>query len=464
MRKIMYTIMFVFFAGVLFLSGPAAAVDVKFSGQWLFEGWYEQNRNLVDVGGTGTSSKNSLGFADSSFLLTTKFQVADGLSLTTRARILDKIWGDKMGSTFQVSANGTSPDTQNRPYDTNRWMRENIEFERVYVTFKALKGQFDVGTQVTSMLGPDFGNTDESRPIIKYTYRTGPWNFYVLWQKETESEVRNSTGSSNSPASYSNMSDIDYDQWKYYVGYTAPTWDAGFGGTYYRDKSHRGDASPYTAVYHKLNPFARGTFGSFYVEAEVILMIGESKDYDPAASVISQDRRGWSWYGMARYNLGPVYFGGQYAYVQGDDPGTTERSETGYASGREYKPCLILLNSDRDKYLGALGNGTALQNNYSNKGSSNFSLYQGFVGYRPLPKLNLAASYTYMTLDKKPAGYLDDKVGNELDLSATYKLYDNLEYMVGFGYLWAGDAWKGTSASMVVGNDWLLMHRLTLNF
>jgi hypothetical protein len=36
--------------------------------------------------------------------------------------------------------------------------------------------------------------------------------------------------------------------------------------------------------------------------------------------------------------------------------------------------------------------------------------------------------------------------------------------MIGFGYLWAGDAFKGTSDANPVDNTYLIMHKLTLTF
>ena len=78
---------------------------------------------------------------------------------------------------------------------------------------------------------------------------------------------------------------------------------------------------------------------------------------------------------------------------------------------------------------------------------------QIFAGIKPIPKLDLKASFTSARLDKdcscneseSPRTSVD-----ELDLTATYKIYDNLSYMVGFAYLWAGDAFKGSNSSATV--------------
>jgi hypothetical protein len=93
-------------------------------------------------------------------------------------------------------------------------------------------------------------------------------------------------------------------------------------------------------------------------------------------------------------------------------------------------------------------------------------MWQVFVGMKPVPKLDLKASFTMAQADKDGAatGWVSKDYGNELDITATYKIYDNLSYMIGFAYLWAGDYFKGTDSSKGVDNDYLLTHKLTLTF
>jgi hypothetical protein len=59
---------------------------------------------------------------------------------------------------------------------------------------------------------------------------------------------------------------------------------------------------------------------------------------------------------------------------------------------------------------------------------------------------------------------VDSDLGHEVDLMATYKIYDNLSYMIGGAYLFAGDWFKGTNENNKVENDYLLTHKLTLTF
>jgi hypothetical protein len=104
----------------------------------------------------------------------------------------------------------------------------------------------------------------------------------------------------------------------------------------------------------------------------------------------------------------------------------------------------------------------------------NMVLYNAFVGVNPTPKLNIEAALTYATVDKKALSMtwatgvvteaVSDKLGTEFDVKATYKIYDNLTYMIGAGYLWTGDYFKGSNANTKVENNYILLNQLTLNF
>ena len=66
--------------------------------------------------------------------------------------------------------------------------------------------------------------------------------------------------------------------------------------------------------------------------------------------------------------------------------------------------------------------------------------------------------------NKGSAKYASKSMGTGFDITAKYQIYDNLSYMLGAGYLWTGDYSKGTNSTSVVGNDYLLMNRLSLSF
>ena len=77
--------------------------------------------------------------------------------------------------------------------------------------------------------------------------------------------------------------------------------------------------------------------------------------------------------------------------------------------------------------------------------------------------MDFGTSFTWAKVNEKKTA-LSDELGFELDVTATYKIYDNLTYMVGAGYLWTGDYFKGASATKPLGNDYLLTNNLQFVF
>jgi hypothetical protein len=165
----------------------------------------------------------------------------------------------------------------------------------------------------------------------------------------------------------------------------------------------------------------------------------------------------------ATANLGMAYFGGTIAYVSGDDPNTKDRQEGGTLNGgTDWNPCLILFNYyDRTYWVGTLaGDGGS-----TNSGPmSNAWFYQGRAGVKPIADLDIMASLSYASADKKPAGYVGGSYGWEADVTGTYKITNNLSYMLGIGYLFTGDYFKGTAGASQVGDDYMLINKLTLTF
>ncbi|HLZ18788.1 MAG TPA: hypothetical protein VKO67_04205, partial [Smithellaceae bacterium] len=90
---------------------------------------------------------------------------------------------------------------------------------------------------------------------------------------------------------------------------------------------------------------------------------------------------------------------------------------------------------------------------------------QLFGGVKPIDKLDIRASVSYATADKKPtAAWQYNDYGYELDLTATYKITNNLSYMLGGGYLFTGKYFKGTNDSNELRDNFLVLNKLTLTF
>ncbi|HUH65053.1 MAG TPA: hypothetical protein VLZ07_01355 [Syntrophales bacterium] len=432
---------------------PASAADVKFSGSYVAQGYYDNNRALLKDGGASVSN------VWQRLRVQTDFQIQEGLMFTTRFDALEKVWGAAR-STTATSTNLAGNDDES----------ENIKFTWAFVTFNIPGGNYGtlkVGYQEQGTWGTAFGDTGQQDygNRVKWDLTTGPWFWGARWDKVEGSKYYSPSGPAGNVGVATYEVDHDYEKYSVLGGYKWSKGDAGLQITYYRNTTTADNpATGYKSDYTLFYPYVRAQLGIVYIESEVGFLTGKDKDYNTAG--VNRDIKGWRGYIMASADLAPAYIGALAFYSSGDDIGTTDKNEGGAKIGTDFQPCLILWNYDLGRWNGALGgqNGMA-GTNVGGYNSDNVMAGQIFAGIKPVPKLDIKASYTTAQMDKDAVvGQVSKNIGSEFDISATYKIYDNLSYMVGFGYLWAGDAFKGSNAGAAIDNDYLITHKLTLSF
>jgi hypothetical protein len=76
------------------------------------------------------------------------------------------------------------------------------------------------------------------------------------------------------------------------------------------------------------------------------------------------------------------------------------------------------------------------------------------------------ASVSSAVADKTPQAVWESReYGYEIDLTATYKITNNLSYMLGAGYWMVGDYYKGTGdTGQDVDDNFMVINKLTLTF
>jgi hypothetical protein len=429
-------------AGLIFaFSTPIFAVDLKFSGEFYAAGIYLDKTSLKkDTATDGPSTA----FYFQRLRLRTDFVVSPGLTLVTRFDAMERAWGaarSTPGTTLAVDSYGTTAEN------------ENIAFDWAYIDYASPIGIFDVGIMNYGATGTIFGNNISPQGRIKYSYTIGP-----LTINAAISKVKDQSLTAKSPAV--TTTDADNDVYHLEGVYKWKNGLAGLNVNYHRTAENR-PPSGYKLDYTLPTLYTIAKFGPVDIQAELNYAFGKLREYDSGVGDVKLEN--WSGWIDAMATFGPIYFGGTFAYVSGDDPTTTDKQEGGTINGgRDWNPCLILFNYyDRTYWVGALaGNATS-----TNSGPmTNAWFYQGRVGVKPTDKLDVMASLSYSYADRKPIGYDSDKYGYEIDVTGTYKITNNLSYMLGVGYLFTGDYFKGTSASSSVSNDYLVINKLTLTF
>ncbi len=447
--------------GVVFGFPARASVDVKFSGEFFAGGLYLDKTALNKDGyympvkppvyvGPGVSTA----FYFQRLRLNTTFVIHPGLMLITRADIMKRAWGAAR------SASGTALDTGS---SGTKAENENIAIDWAYVQYASPVGIWRVGYMNDNIFGTVFADGAGPKGKVAWSYATGPW--YVTLQI-----VKMGDGSYTAKNTAVTASDVNNDKYCGAVRYTWKGGEAGLLAGVGRDSSNR-PAGQYKALFYTVIPYAVVQLGPVKLQAEADYFIGKWQIYETSQQDVRMDALA-AWFD-ATIDLGKFYAGGSVAYVSGDDPGSTDKLEANSLlvnGGRDWMPCLILFNSDLTYWAGGQAGfdpGLTPMNPYGTTAGpmTNAWFFQGRAGVRPVDKLDIMVSISYANADKKPtAAWRYNDYGYEVDLIATYKITNNLSYMLGAGYLFTGKYFKGASDLNNLHHDYLLINKLMVTF
>jgi hypothetical protein len=425
---------------IMAFSLPAYAVDVKVSGEYYAAGMY-LNKTRVDDAETNPSTA----FFYQRLRVGADFIVDPSLKLVTRFDAMERIWGGTRNTEKEppsLAADSAGSRSEN----------ENIAIDWAYINYVSPIGKFDIGIMNDGSTGTIFGNSYAPAARIKYSYTKAPFTLNLAYTK-----VKEKSYSVSNTSAY--WTDADNDKYGVEGVYAWKGGKTGMQVSYYRYAEKRPPTDDYLRQYLLFTPYAIAKIGPVALQAELNYATGEYKKYDDGIG--DQKLESISGWIDATANFAPFYVGASLAYVSGDDPGT-DKNEGTLNGGRDWNPCLIMFNYyDVANWAGALpGNGSSIVTGPM----TNAWFYQGRVGVKPIPQLDTMLSVSYASADKKPAGFTRSDYGFEVDLTGTYKITNNLSYMLGVGYLFTGEYFKGADSSNKVNDDFIVMNKLTLNF
>jgi hypothetical protein len=365
---------------------------------------------------------------------------------------MERIWGgarSNAGTTLAIDSAET------------RAENENIAIDWAYINYVSAVGTFEVGYMNYGATGTIFGNSYVPAGRIKYYSPRikDAININADFTKLTDNSYSAITTSTSN-------TDTDKDAYALEGVYNWKDGKAGMKIIYNRDATTR--SSGYKASYFVFTPYAIAKIGPVALQAELNWATGDSKNFDQPTASTDVKLDNLSVFLDATATFAPIYVGGTFAYVSGDDLGTADKKEGGtLTGGRDWNPCLIMFNYyDTANWVGTIN---GYEGSAVNGGMNNAWFFQGRVGVKPTPQLDAMLSISYATADKKPSGYAHSTYGTEVDLTGTYKITNNLSYMLGIGYLFTGDYFKGFDtnaniASTSIDNDFILINKLTLTF
>jgi hypothetical protein len=440
--------------GMLFaFSSSVFAADVKFSGSFYAAGMYMDKTSLVDDAGTSTA------FYYQRLRVNMDFVATPYLQLKTRFDAMERIWGGPR------VAGGIDPTS----YET-REENENIAFDYAYIWYASKIGIWQVGVLSDNVWGTTFGNNEEPEGQIHWMLVKMPFIAGVKVAKLTDLSASTTT-----PAPYGAQADVDADKYLLYGIYNFKgnniAGQAGLLGYYVRNAAFRpAFAAPpdfqYMQHIYGLIPYAKAKIGPVAVEAEAQYQWGKARNWE--SGIAADDVKISSWYAYvdALADFGMFYVGLTGAFVSGDGDPTDTTAKGTLDAGRDWNPLLILFNYDRTYWGGNLAgwNGTDANNAMTN---ALFGMVR--AGVRPIADLDIMMAVAYAEADKKinrayTAATASDDYGWEVDVTATYKITNNLSYMLGVGYLFTGDYYQGSAAGQDTQDNFIVLNKLTLTF
>jgi hypothetical protein len=178
----------------------------------------------------------------------------------------------------------------------------------------------------------------------------------------------------------------------------------------------------------------------------------------------SSDFAGYGLYAKLGYMVDPINIRISGAYGSGDDDNDSDIDEFLTLEGPDYGYTARLVHYTLiyERILKTAAH-TGEDDVQSNTGISNTTYVNLGVDVTPMPDLSLALDGFYLMATETPSG-VDDYIGTEIDLKATYKLAKNLNYCVEAGYFMPGDFYKDSGLVSDDKEVLSLAHSLTLTF
>ena len=441
---------------VMAFSASVFAADVKFSGSFYAAGMYLDSTTLRGNG----QDKPSTAFYYQRMRIQAEFIATPALKLVTRFDAMERIWGGPR------VAGGIDPTS----YGT-REENENIAFDYAYIWYASKIGLWQVGILSDNVWGTTFNNNDEPEGQIHWTLVKMP---FIVGAKVVKIED-NSRAFLNRPG-YGTQTDVDQDKYLAYGIYNFKGnnfgGQVGLLGYYVRGAQGRWiPLTPTTAGFkveaYGLIPYAKANIGPVAVEAEAQYQWGKARDWENGVSIDDVKIESWYAYVDALADFGMFYVGLTGAFVSGDGDPADDKAKNTLDAGRDWNPLLILFNYDRTYWGGGLAgwDGTDADNAMTN---ALFGMVR--AGVRPVKDLDIMLAVAYAEADKKitrtnpPTATLNDEYGWEVDVTATYKITNNLSYMLGVGYLFTGDYYEGGTAGQDTQDNFIVLNKLTLTF
>jgi hypothetical protein len=378
---------------------PASALEITTDGYYrarYIGAWnVKMTKNLSD------NAANSYG--DMRLRVNNVLKVNDNLMLRTRFRALNgKFWGGA--------------------YDG----KTNFDWERAWLVARFSFGSMEVGRMSGGAWGLAFGDSESDFDRVKLTVPVGPVAILLIYQKSAELDNNFATN------------DSDADTFYPAINWKGENMSAGLLGAYTWGKTSSDiGAGAFKSETGLIIPYFSGKFGPFGLIAEGRWNFGKAnKYYDKAL----KDRNSKAWQflveGSFDFGMGTAELG--YAWTKGEN--SKSKDQEGITFGDDWEKMYILTGSTGPVpgSLGGYGNWSATGGNLNG-----LQMIYGGATFKPMENLSVGGLFGWGKVDKTESGQNND-AGWEIDLFASYTIFDNLTNTFKVAYLDAGDYFMGS--------------------
>lgn len=427
MKKLMTV--FLAAAIVFGIAGQSSATTLETSGELRARLWNLGNY-LVD----GKSAE----FWDQRLRLNLNWPVSETVKVNVRADIMEGFWGDSLVTATTTPAVAATATTAAVPakttYAATANSRPPIAFDHVNVQFvwPGSPVAIQIGRQDASW-GPGFFTKSDNRDRFKITAKFGDTIALYTYDKYIEVVQLHETDS------------LD-DRTQHSAGVISKI--GGFNVGLIGAAVLNGSNPNVNSTLYGVGAYAMGKVGPANLSFEIASYLAGKEDLTVGQDV---DNSGLMAYLGVSLPAGPVTLGLEGAYAAGDDPGTKDKNE-GVAKQDYQGPFWSVILFNNMDYQGYDKAGLmSTDNNFANAIAGKLS-----VAAAPAKGVSLYGAAVYATRDQVASGSKD--MGVEFDVVATYAITPNISWLVGGGYLVAGDFYGD------VNDPWGAVSAFTVKF
>jgi hypothetical protein len=424
-------------AATAFVVAPASA-DIKFTskGYMQIQSLYLSAYPIKVDGNEGSNNWYNM-----EMVITPTLHINDKVRIHAQIRMMERNYsGTAAGDLYLTNAAESK-------YNVFGDSQNNFWLERLYISFPAFGGNFQIGRRSGGNWANAFADSDQNRDRILYIRRFGPFTVLGLVEKRDERDGGLAAPRFSTVAVPAGYQEVDGDQDAYALGAVMPfSKNIVIRPLWYGIRDGRSNllgAGDEPSWFHIFMLGGVYKFGPVKFEHEIHYLTSDAKGSQASGGDLKF--RGWDVYASLGMNFGPVDVGLHGFWIEGGDHDATSNERTfGLPTGERFQPLLLLFSED----MGFLFNTRGVPNGSVDTNGSGYVCLYAPVGFKISDDMKVGAVIGYLRADTMQNGSrwdgkkADKELGWEVDASFEWRFLDNIKFISTGGFFTPGDYFK----------------------